>query len=216
MPAAVLVVGGAPRVAVDAIRHLTVHATGATAVAIQAGLTAKGHRAVDLLLSVDAVPASAPATRFLDRAALERELRAWIARHPAGTIVLSAAINDYTVAGVEGGAHGALAPVVVAPGVGKIPSRLEEVIIRLRPASKVIDQLAGWGHRGSLVGFKYEPAATVLASAEQLRARVGAALVVANSIDGRVQALVDAQGVEDCGGDRQRLVTRLVARLLRL
>src|SRR5690606_10971383 len=49
----VLIVGGAPRVAIDAVRHLTVAATGATAVQLADLLQGDGVRA-DLLLSVDA------------------------------------------------------------------------------------------------------------------------------------------------------------------
>jgi phosphopantothenoylcysteine synthetase/decarboxylase len=203
----ILLVGGAPRVAIDAVRHLTVAASGATALRLRALLAAAG-RPADLLLAHDAAPA-AEAGRYGDRAGLERGLRAWIATHPDGLVLMSAAVNDFELAAVEVVQDGRGAPL---PPGAKLPSRADEVVIRLRPAGKVIDQLRGWGLRGPLVGFKYEDGATVLAAAAALQRRVGAALVVANSLDGALQALVDAGGCERCA-DREALLQRLAARL---
>ena len=70
----ILLVGGAPRVPVDAIRHLTVAATGATALALAAQLREAGRQA-DLLLSLDAAPGAA-AARYRDRDGLEEALAA--------------------------------------------------------------------------------------------------------------------------------------------
>lgn len=187
----ILIVGGAPRVAVDAIRALVVRATGTTAVALRARLAAAG-RGCDLLLSAEAAP-DAPAARYADRGSLEAALRGWIAAHPDGAVVMSAAVNDYRVGRVERVVGGVA--TVQAPG-GKIASGADEVVIRLVPADKLIDRLRPeFGLRGPLVGFKYEEGDTVVASAQALRARTGAALVVANSLDGTVQALV-ADAVE--------------------
>lgn len=183
----VLIVGGAPRLQVDAVRHMTVRATGTTAlrlVALLIGLP------VDLLLSADAAP-DACAMRYTSRADLDLAIKGWVQAHPEGVIVMSAAVNDYEVTGVERVIDGEAHPI---PADTKIPSRASELVIRLGPAPKLIDQLAGWGHTGPLVAFKFEDAATVVASAERLRTRVGAALVVANSLDGSLQALVDEHG----------------------
>ena len=63
------------------------------------------------------------------------------------------------------------------------------------PADKLIDRLRPeFGLRGHIVGFKYEDAATVEASALRLLERVGAAAVLANSLCGSVQALVTPAG----------------------
>jgi hypothetical protein len=186
----VLLVGGAPRVAIDAVRFLSVAACGATALHLAGDLRAAGVPA-DLLLSADARD-DALSARYLDRAGLEAGLARWITEHPDGVVVMSAAVNDYQLARLElvrGGQATAIAPGAKAPSGG------EELVIRLAPANKVIDQLRGWGLRGPLVGFKYEGRESVLASAQALRRRVDAALVVANSLCGTVQALVDAQGV---------------------
>lgn len=203
-----LIVGGAPRVAVDAVRFLSVKASGDTAVALAEGLERAGLGA-ELLLGILARPGVAAARRYDGRDDLEAALRTWLGQHPNGVVVLSAAINDYQVAGVERRVGDAVTGF--APGE-KVPSGGDEVIIRLRPAGKVIDQLAAWGHRGPLVGFKYEDAATVVASAQALQRRCGASLVVANSLCGTLQALVQANGVEPFA-DRKSLLAGLLAQV---
>jgi phosphopantothenoylcysteine synthetase/decarboxylase len=205
-----LIVGGAPRVAVDAVRYLSVQATGATAVQLADLVRADG-LAAELLLGIDASPAAA-AQRFTDRAQLEAGLRRWIDGHREGMVVMSAAVNDYQVAEVELRKDGDVRHFAAG---AKVPSGGDELVIRLRPAGKVIDQLRAWGLRGPIVGFKYEGRATVLASAEALRRRVGAELVVANSLCGAVQALVDVQGTTR-HPDRGALLADLGRRIVRL
>jgi phosphopantothenoylcysteine synthetase/decarboxylase len=203
----ILLVGGAPRVSVDAVRFLTVAASGATAVRLKQALQHQGLR-TDLLLGIDASPAEA-AERYVDRRGLETALKRWITANPTGVVVMSAAINDYEVAQVmveqEGGAVG------LPPGA-KLPSRAGAVTIRLQPASKVIDQLRAWGLAGPIVGFKYESSDSVIASAGAQCVRVGAALVVANSLCGQIQALVDARGHERFA-DRAALIEALAGRI---
>lgn len=203
----ILLVGGAPRVTVDAVRYLTVAASGATAVQLKEALQHQGLSS-DLLLGIDASPAVA-AERYVDRTGLETVLKRWISANPTGVVVMSAAINDYDVARVEVEQDGG--SVTVPPGA-KLPSRAGAVTIRLQPASKVIDQLRGWGLGGPIVGFKYEARDSVIASAAAQCVRVGAAVVVANSLCGQVQALVDARGHEKFP-DRAALIEALAARL---
>ncbi|MBA3686631.1 MAG: hypothetical protein H0W72_15525 [Planctomycetes bacterium] len=206
----ILIVGGAPRVRVDAVRDLIAQGTGATAVALAQRLAAAGI-VPDLLLSDDAVPGDA--RRYRDRADLEQALGDWIAGHRNGVVVLSAAINDYEVATIDrrsGASWSRMAPS------DKFPSGADEVLIRLQPAAKVVDQLRPrWGLSGPIVAFKFEGRDTVVASAERLRSRVGAALVVANSLCGGVQALVTEQGVEALP-DRPALLERLAVAVLAL
>ncbi|HYE06949.1 MAG TPA: phosphopantothenoylcysteine decarboxylase [Planctomycetota bacterium] len=207
----VLIVGGAPRVAVDAVRFIQARASGATAVALASLLGARDVAAT-LLLAPDAAPAAA-ALRYGERAELEAQLARWIGANPRGAVVMSAAINDYEVAEVSGRIDG-------SPRTwgreDKVPSSCDEVQVRLRPASKLIDQLRRrFGLAGPIIGFKYQDAATVLVAAAQLRARVDAALVVANSIDGAVQALVDASATEHFP-DRETMLMRLSERMVRL
>jgi phosphopantothenoylcysteine synthetase/decarboxylase len=206
----VLLVGGAPRVSVDAVRYLTVAASGNTAVELQRVLSLY-HCLSTLLLGLDANPA-AVAQRYQDRAELERALQLWIKAHSQGVIVLSAAINDYTVAQIT--SRRGTNQVVIAPGQ-KLPSGADEVTLQLKPATKVIDQLRDWGHRGPLVAFKYEDRETVIQSALALRKRVNATLVVANSLCGQVQAII-SEGASDSYADRASLMKSLSQRILTL
>jgi DNA / pantothenate metabolism flavoprotein len=203
----ILLVGGAPRVTVDAVRFLSVAASGTTAIQLKECLQHQ-NLAADVLLGIDASPATA-AERYVDRAGLETALKRWITVNPTGVVVMSAAVNDYHVSQVviEQDGH----PHVLTPGA-KLPSRAGAVTIRLEPASKIIDQLRAWGLAGPIVGFKYEAKDTVLVSASSLRTRVGAALVVANSLCGQLQALVDERGHERFP-DRPALIEALGARL---
>jgi len=205
----ILLVGGAPRVPVDAVRHLTVAATGATAVAVAAGLAVRG-RTCDVLLSLDAAPDFQAAQRYRVRADLDAALEQWCRAHPRGTILMSAAVNDYETVAVVAERDGRTYELAVG---AKLPSRADAVQIHLRPVAKLIDRLRQeWGHHGHLVAFKYEEAATVLAAAEQLRLRCEATLVVANSLCGQVQAWVDAAGVTRYP-DRRALLDAVIERL---
>lgn len=204
----ILITGGAPRVAVDAIRYLTVQTTGHTATTLQAGLKTRKIDC-DLLLGVHAAPLS-EARRYDSREDLEREMQAWIAANPDGIVVMAAAVNDYTVSHVETIRNG---KPMAHEAQGKVPSGADELVIRLKPASKIIDRLRAWGLHGPLVAFKYEAADSVLASARSLQGRIGAQLVVANSLDGTVQALVDPIRVQTCA-DREGLMAALLERLV--
>jgi len=123
---------------------------------------------------------------------------------------MSAAVNDYRVTRVErweGGEARALRPGE------KLPSGADEVVIRLRQDSKLIDRLRpSFGLRGPIIGFKYEDAGTVLASAAALCARVKATCIAANSLCGTVLAVVDAGGTER-HANRESLVDALVGRI---
>ena len=188
-------------------RSISVAARGATALQVKECLQHQGLSA-DLLLGIDASP-TAPAQRYVDRQGLESALKHWITVNPTGVVVMSAAVNDYHVAQVT--IEGAEGRTVVPVGA-KLPSRAGAVTIRLEPAGKLIEQLRAWGLSGPIVGFKYEARDTVLASAEALRQRVAAALVVANSLCGQVQALVDERGPQRFT-DRPALIEALGARL---
>ena len=203
----VLLVGGAPRLAVDAVRYISVRATGTTAMALRLRLVSLGVTSDLLLGSMSSCEVSA--RRFVDRTDLDAELQAWIDLHPDGVVVMSAAVNDYRVASVELAIDD---DVRHFPPGAKIPSGGDEMVIRLRPVDKIIDRLRTWGLTGPIVGFKYEARDTVLAAARSLRERTGAALVVANSLCGTVQALVAADETETFAS-RELLLDRLAQRL---
>jgi hypothetical protein len=207
----ILLVGGAPRLAIDAVRFLSVAATGRTALRLHELLLGHGRTAVELLLSRDALPGIL-AQRYETRADLEQLLRAWILGHPEGMVVMSAAVNDYELASssvIQEGITTSFAPAQ------KIPSGADELVLRLRPASKLIDQLRSWGLRGPIIGFKYQERTTLLAAAQALQRRVGAAVVFANSLAGDFQALVDAHGVAEAPS-REHALHMLTERMIEM
>jgi hypothetical protein len=189
----ILLVGGAPRIMVDAVRYLSVAASGRTALRLREILSHHGHGEVDMLLASSAQP-ELHALRFETRIQLEEQLRRWVGLHPEGVVVMSVAVNDYELQSTQ----------VMTGGIAttstpehKIPSGADEVVLRLRPASKVIDQLRPWGLRGPIIAFKYQERASVIAAAQALQKRVGAAMVFANSLEGDFQALVEAHRVRE-------------------
>ena len=91
MPLPILIVGGAPRLRVDAVRFLSVAASGDTAVALGQALRQRG-RTVDLLLGIMARP-EVSALRYEGREELEAGLQSWVGQHPDGVVVMSAAIK---------------------------------------------------------------------------------------------------------------------------
>lgn len=188
-----LIIGGAPKVPVDAVRYLSVHASGGTARRLAAAVRAvRGVEAIDLMLPSEPQE-EAGILHYGDRQELDALVAGWVERQPEGIVVCSAAINDYQVAGVESVRDGECQRW---PAGSKVPSGADEIRILLRPAPKLVDALRGsWGHAGPLVVFKYEHADTVIESAQRLRTRVGASLAVANSLCGSVQCLVDDAGV---------------------
>ena len=205
---AVIILAGAPRVPLDAVRFLTVNASGATAANLARSLRSKDI-AVTIIASPDACPCESDALRYSSRDDLDALIQAQLQQYPDAVVVSSAAINDYQLVCVESVASGVQRCLNPEE---KISSGADEVVLRLRPAPKLIDQLPAWGHTGPLVAFKYEDASTVIASAQNLMRRVNAALVVANSLCGEVQCLVGCEGVTRFDS-RADLMTALAQRV---
>lgn len=170
----VLVTAGATRNPVDAIRYLSAHATGRTGGRIAADLVAAG-ASVHLLASDEAAlraPAGPTVEIYGSTRDLEARMRAFLLRHPDAVVVHSAAVGDYEVQ-AEG---------------GKIPSGQAEILLRLRPAPKILDQLKGWAPGCRVLSFKAaapetSPAALVDIARRQLE-RTASDLVFANVIGG--------------------------------
>ncbi len=105
------------------------------------------------------------------------------AEHPDGVVVLSAAVNDYcsSTAWSWRRAPGELS--VIAPR-RQAPSGGEELVIRLRPAGKVIDQKRARlkPARPAQSASSNEGGRACSAPAQALLRRVAAELVVANSL----------------------------------
>ncbi len=178
-----LVTAGATRNPIDAIRYLSAGSSGTTGVTLARAYAAAGGP-VHLMGSQEARlrGPKLPGSTFGSTRDLEARLKAWVAAHPDGVVVHAAAVGDYEARADD----------------SKIPSGQAELVLRLRPAPKILDQVRGWGPRLHLVSFKAaapESERTVVERiARRQLQRTASDLVFANVI-GRLDAgvaLVDA------------------------
>ena len=137
-----LITGGATRNPVDAIRYLSAHATGTTAVAIAVALG--GSHRVRLLGSAEAnlraslADPSIATQEYTSTRDLMAKMEADLRANPGGVLIHSAAVGDY-----EANAS----PT-------KVPSGQPELLLRLTPTPKIIDRVREWSPDIFLVSFK--------------------------------------------------------------
>lgn len=136
----VLVTAGATRNPIDAMRHIAAFSSGKTGVRI-AGLLREMDASVHLLGSPEAVLRagdSLSTETFSSTRDLMGRMQSWLEKNPIGWVVHAAAVGDYEM----------------DPSPGKIESGEDELVLRLRKAPKIIDQLKVWAPECKLVGFK--------------------------------------------------------------
>ncbi len=137
-----LITGGATRNPVDAIRYMSAHATGATAVAIAMALG--GSHRLRLLGSAEAnlraalADPSIPTTEYTSTRDLMAKMEEELRGNPGGVLVHSAAVGDY-----EANA-----------AATKVPSGQPELMLRLTPTPKIVDRVREWSPDVFLVSFK--------------------------------------------------------------
>jgi phosphopantothenoylcysteine decarboxylase/phosphopantothenate--cysteine ligase len=169
----VLVTSGATREPIDSVRYISNLSSGRTGAAICEALAARGSR-VTQLHGVDSARAAGIARHevFTDHASLDEMLARLLTDARYDAVIHAAAVGDFTVAGPAAGT--------------KLPSG-GELVLRLRPTTKIIDRIRGYagGQELTLVGFKLthdpDPAAQARA-AQELIARSRADYVVQNDV----------------------------------
>jgi len=199
-----LVTAGGTREPIDSVRVIANASTGSLGARIVDEAVAAGH---DVLL-LHATQAALP-SRPCRRAAFEThaDLGRLLEQHAplADAIVQAAAVADY----------------VPVPAVGKLPSDLPELVLRLVPAPKLIDGLRALSPKAWLVGFKLTSGASqdeqvAAAQALLLRARLDLVVVNDTARTGELDheaLLVDSGGViARCRG-KTALAQQLLARL---
>lgn len=180
-----LVTAGATRNPIDAMRFVSAYSSGRTGGRIAGALAADAP--VTLMGSPEALlqaPEGVGTTPFGSTRDLMARMEAWVRAHPDGVVVHAAAVGDYEAEPLD----------------EKIPSGLDELVVRLRPAPKILDRIRGWSEGVYLASFKAAPPGTTqselvrIARAQLERTRSD--LVFANalgSIDRNV-LLVDPAG----------------------
>jgi phosphopantothenoylcysteine synthetase/decarboxylase len=179
-----LVTSGPTRGPIDRVRYISNKSTGRLGTTIATKALAAGAEVTFVYGTESLVPDPHPALVRVEvetvselLTAVKRELT----RKPHDAIIHLMAVLDYE-------------PAEFRPE--KMASGREEWVIRLRPTPKVIARLKEWAPRALLVGFKLEdhlPDAELIAGAQALAEKNGAALVVANNLaeieQGRHRAL---------------------------
>ena len=203
----VLVTAGPTWVPLDAVRFLTNFSSGQTGLTIARRLAARG-AAVTLLLGPGrAVPTAhdrealtvQPFTTFDDLHGLVRHA---LKSGACDVMIHTAAVADYRPAEVR---------------EDKIPSGSSELVIRLRPLPKIVDEVKALAPSVYLVKFKLEVGRTreqLIEIARHSRERSHADLIVANDkatfAPGRHPALIlDAVGIVAETGTQEEMADRL-------
>jgi phosphopantothenoylcysteine decarboxylase/phosphopantothenate--cysteine ligase len=170
----VLVTCGATRNPLDAIRYISAGATGLTGLHLARELRGAG-RDVHVLASVEAslrAPAAGAEVYGSTRDLMARMER-WCRANSGGVVIHSAAVGDYER--------------LDAASAGKIASGAGELVLRLTPTPKILDQVRGWAPGAFLVSFKAaRPGVTTIELEEIARAqalRTSSDLVFANALD---------------------------------
>jgi phosphopantothenoylcysteine synthetase/decarboxylase len=169
----VLVTSGATREPIDSVRFISNLSTGRTGAVICETLASRGF-SVTQLRGVDSIEAAGVAHRetFTDHASLDALLQRLLADRAYAAVIHVAAVGDFSVAD----------PLPA----GKIDSG-SELLIRLKPNSKIIDHIRGYaaGQELTLIGFKLtqhpKPEARARAARDLLN-RCGADHVVQNDV----------------------------------
>jgi phosphopantothenoylcysteine synthetase/decarboxylase len=178
----VIVTAGGTEEAIDGVRRLTNVSTGSTGGVI--ARTFAEHGAEVLLLHAERVvpvPADLERETFVTHADLEAGLRRHLRDGAWEAVIHLAAVSDYSVAAIE------VDGIPVAHGNhGKIASG-HDVVIRLKPTTKLVDGLKSWSRNPSIqvVGFKLTNTADPAVRAAEVRAllaRGSTDLVVHNDL----------------------------------
>jgi phosphopantothenoylcysteine decarboxylase/phosphopantothenate--cysteine ligase len=163
----VIITGGATRNGIDAARYIGAYSSGESG-AYMAALLASRHMVYFLgsPQACDRVNALLHEA-FTDTRDLEWRMRS--ACPGAAAIIHAAAVGDYELA---------------EPFPSKIPSRQEELVLRLRPAPNILDQIRGWEPNALLVSFKAAApdVEDIVAVARAQLERTGSDIVFANRL----------------------------------
>lgn len=183
MTAPVLITAGATRNPLDAIRYISAHSSGSTGVWLAEQLSP--HMPVTLLGSPEALLRAQALPIARQEYASTRDLLArmeqWLRETRRAVVIHACAVGDYEADSTA----------------AKIPSGQDELVLRLKPTPKVIDQLRHFTETLYLVSFKAASPETtddqLITLADNQRKRTHSALVFANVI-GRLKQRVLLQG----------------------
>ena len=210
----VLITAGGTAEPLDGVRRLSNTSTGATGLALAREFAARGDEVILLHAeSVDAGSLAMEQERYLSFDDLAAALERLLGGHHFDAVIHLAAVSDYRLASIE------VDGKAIVPGArGKIGSG-HELVLRLRPNPKLIDNLRDWSANPELavVGFKLtddpDPSAREKSVAALLE-RGSADLVVLNDIreiagESHLAAIYSKQGLHAKTRNKNELAAAL-------
>jgi phosphopantothenate---cysteine ligase (CTP) len=225
----ILVTAGNTQVPIDRVRCLTNVFSGRTGTEIAAHAHGLGHCVTLLTSRPEAILELQPRRPLADERwrplryttfnDLETLMSQELNRGNYNAVIHSAAVSDYTAAGIFAPAPGTQfsaangtwsgqPPQLVDRAAAKIKSDEHELWLRLVRAPKLVDKIrTEWSFRGVLVKFKLEVGVNeqrLLEVAEQSRRQSDADLMVANTLEGSHEWAYIGSG----DGDYERLPRR--------
>jgi phosphopantothenoylcysteine synthetase/decarboxylase len=148
----ILITCGPASEAIDAIRRVTNHSSGALGTALATSLADIGHEVLCMRGSGATAPPPAAPVRvvpFFGNAELEQLLAAEAGKHDV--VLHLAALADFLPHEVEADGR-----TLSAGPEGKIRSDASGLTVRFRRAPKLLAQLRQWFPQSCIVGWKYE------------------------------------------------------------
>jgi phosphopantothenate---cysteine ligase (CTP) len=205
----ILVTAGNTQMPIDRVRCLTNIFSGRTGTEVAAHAHGLGHHVTLLTSRPEAILELDPRRPLADdrwrplRYRTFNDLACLMAqeleRDSCNAVIHSAAVSDYTAAGIFApapGTHFSTAdgtwtgdpPALLSRGAAKVKSDESEMWLRLVRAPKLVDKVrTAWSFRGVLVKFKLEVGISekrLLEIAEPSRLQSDADLMVANTLEG--------------------------------
>ncbi len=171
----ILITAGATRNPVDAMRFISARSSGRTGVRLAESLEGMGD--IHLLGSPEALlrsPNGIQTESYGSTDDLLVRMRTWVREHPNGVVVHASAVGDYMASPSESQTH------------EKIESGQKELLLRLVPTPKILDQIHGWSEHIRIVSFKAAAPGVTGIDLEQVarnqQRRTNSEIVFANTI----------------------------------
>jgi phosphopantothenoylcysteine synthetase/decarboxylase len=203
----VLLTAGGTEEPIDGVRRLVNRSTGATGMTLAQHLYARG---LDVCLlhsqGIDASGLACDTETFLTFDQLASTLQSLLGNQHFDAVIHLAAVGDYHLHSIEVDGN-----MVASTGSGKLGTG-HELVLRLRPNPKLIDQLRGWSINPDLliVGFKLTDNAEPKARTAQVQTLLerGVADIVVHNDNSEISTEQHVATIYSAGGVITRTQTK--------
>jgi phosphopantothenoylcysteine decarboxylase/phosphopantothenate--cysteine ligase len=186
----ILITAGGTRENIDGIRYITNLSTGKTASALAQHFIYAGHN-VTYLHAKDSLKPEGIFKEdiFEDYKSLQDKLNNLISDNEYDVIIHNAAVSDYTPYKIEAGSEN-----IDLPAERKIPSSAEELLIKLKPNSKLVNSIKenSKNNKVKVVAFKFTNGDHIenrISKANELLAHSQSDFIVINDLSDRLNGV---------------------------